>query len=108
MSFDILFGHIFGSLIEIILKICEDFPIGLLQLSEKLGGYWSRCSDKNGAKDVALSCNIMSDNLICFKFFGQIPCKSISDVTKFCKNWVKGRLLNAHLFQEFGAGRNKR
>jgi len=30
---------------------------------------------KNLAKDVVLSCNIMSgDNWIYFKFFGQIPC----------------------------------
>ena len=43
----------FGSLNEIILKICEDFP-------------------ENEAKDVALtlSCN----DIMCFKFFGQIPC----------------------------------
>ena len=39
MIFDVLFGYIFGSLNEIILKIFEDLPIGLLQLSEKFGGY---------------------------------------------------------------------
>ena len=80
MIFDVLFGDIFGSLKsgmqrmssslnDIILKICEDLPIGLSQLSEKLGGYWSRYSDENEAKDVALSCNIMFDNWICFTFF---------------------------------------
>ena len=36
MIFDVLFGDIFSSLNEIILKICEDLPIGLSQLSEKL------------------------------------------------------------------------
>ena len=84
MIFDVLFGDIFGSLNEIIMKICEDLPIELSQLSEKLGGYWSWYSDENEAKDVALSCNIMFDNWICFKFFGQIPCKPINNVTKFC------------------------
>ena len=39
MIFDVLFEDIFGSLNEIILKICEDLSIVLLQLSEKLGGY---------------------------------------------------------------------
>ena len=52
--FDVLFGYIFSSLNEIIQKICEDLPIGISQLSEKFGGYWSWCSDENGAKDVAL------------------------------------------------------
>ena len=41
-------------------------------------------SDENEAKDVALSCNIIFDNWICFTFFGQIPCKPINNVTKFC------------------------
>ena len=76
MIFDVSFGDIFSSLNEIILKICEDLPIMLSQLSEKLGGY---CSDENEAKDVVLCCNIMSNNnWICLKFFGQIPCKPIS------------------------------
>ena len=79
MIFDVLFGDIFGFLNEIILKICEDLPIGLSQLSEKLIRYWS--CDENEAKDVVLSCNIMSNNWICFKFFGQIPCKPISNVS---------------------------
>ena len=35
MNFDVLFEDIFGSLNEIILKICEDLPIGLSQLSEQ-------------------------------------------------------------------------
>ena len=82
MIFDVLFKNIFISINEIILKICEDLPIGLSQLSEKLIRYWSY--DENEAKDVVLSCNIMSENLICFKFFGQIPCKLINNVTKFC------------------------
>ena len=71
MIFDVLFGDIFGSLNEIILKICEDLPIGLSQLSEKLCGYWSWYSHENEAKDVALSCtcNIMYDNWISFTFF---------------------------------------
>ena len=71
MIFYVLFGDIFGSLNEIILKICEDLPIGLSQLSEKLCGYWSWYSHENEAKDVALSCtcNIMYDNWISFTFF---------------------------------------
>ena len=36
MIFDVLFEDIFGSLNEIILKICEDLPIGLSQLSKNL------------------------------------------------------------------------
>ena len=78
MIFDVLFGDIFGSLNEIVLKICEKLPIRLSQLSEKLGGYICEKCSENGAKDVALSCNIMLiDNWICFKFFGQIPCISL-------------------------------
>ena len=42
MTFDVLFGDIFRFLNEIILKICEDLPIGLSQLSEKLGGYLTK------------------------------------------------------------------
>ena len=34
MIFDVLFGYIFGSLNEIILKICKNLPIGLSQLSK--------------------------------------------------------------------------
>ena len=86
MIFDVLFGDIFSFLNEIILKICEDLLIGLSQLSEKLGGYWSQFSDENAAKDVTLSCNTMSDNWICFKFFGHLPCKSINKLTNFCCN----------------------
>ena len=37
MIFDVIFKDILGSLNEITLKICEDLPIGLSQLSEKLG-----------------------------------------------------------------------
>ena len=32
------------------------------------------------AKDVVLSSNIMFDNWICFKLFGQFSCKLIHDV----------------------------
>ena len=84
MTFDVLFGNIFSSFNEIIPKICEDHPIGLSQLSEKLCGCWSWYSDENEAKDVVWCCNIMSDNWICLKFFGQTPCKPIKYVTRFC------------------------
>ena len=53
MIFDVLFKNIFISMNEIILKICEDLPIGLSQLSEKLIRYWS--CDENEAKDVVFS-----------------------------------------------------
>ena len=74
---------IFGFLNEIILKICEDgLPIGLFAFKTVRKNLVDIGvdSNENGAKYVALSCNIMFDNRICFKFFGQIPCKFINNV----------------------------
>ena len=40
--------------------------------------------DENWAKDVALSCNIMFNDLICLKFCGQFLFKSISKLINVC------------------------
>jgi len=104
--------YIFSSETEIILKNLKDLSIELSSF-KTVRKTWQIFNievdmvmfDENWAKDVALSCNIMFNNLICLKFCGQFLFKSItiSKLINFCWNLTEGKLLNMHLFQKFGA-----